>query len=302
MRQEYMIREFTVICNVTGKVEQVISYNSSEVLPEVGQNFSKLLDKDSQTVFRNFLYTVKNQGYALGYVLTIKIDNVMQPVCVNAYYKNHKIYISVLIGCQATIRTLSEIHRLNQKQMDYIKTEEIKDQELNEYVDMLENWVMKDPLTNIHNHRYFSSVIYKEAEKAHQSGYCLNLISIDFDHLKEYNDEFGYRKGDELLVNFVTIAQGIIRDQKDIIFRLGGDEFLILCPDTNPVEAYRLMEEIENVLKNYTTYSSISYGVVEIKPEALDESFDINLYLEEADRIIKQDKKNKNPYKLKYKI
>jgi len=62
------------------------------------------------------------------------------------------------------------------------------------------------------------------------------------------------------------------------------------------------MEEIENELKRYTTYSSISYGVVEIKPEALGENFDVNLYLEEADRKIKQNKKNKNPYKLQYKI
>lgn len=302
MRQEYVIREFTVICNAAGKVEQVISYNSSEVLPEVGQNFDRFLAKDSKTVFRDFLSTVKNKGYALGYVLTVKIDKVTQQACVNAYYKNQKIQISVLIGCQSTLRTLSEINRQLQKQMDNIITEEIKDQERNEYVDMLENWVMKDPLTNIYNHRYFSSVIYKEAEKAYQSGYCLNLISIDFDHLNEYNDEFGYRKGDELLVNFVTIAHRYLRDQKDIIFRLGGDEFLILCTDTNPVEAYRLMEDIENELKSYTTYSSISYGVVEIKPEELGDNFEVNPYLEEADRIIKQDKKNKNPYKLQYKI
>ena len=302
MRQEYMIREFTVICNVTGKVEQVISYNSSEVLPEVGQSFSKLLDKDSQTVFRNFLYTVKNQGYALGYVLTIKIDNVMQPVCVNAYYKNHKIYISVLIGCQATIRTLSEIHRLNQKQMDYIKTEEIKDQELNEYVDMLENWVMKDPLTNVFNHRYFNSFIYKEAARAHQKQKRITIISIDFNKLNEYNKEFGFRKGDDLLLNFVAITKNLIRADKDHLFRLGGDEFLLQCTDMNQMKAYRLMEKIEDSLKLYTDYTSISYGIVEISPVDMGEEFDINIYLEEADRKIKQDKKTKKSYMLQYKI
>lgn len=302
MKQEYEIREFTVICNVTGKVEQVISYNSREVLPEIGKNFSRLLDKESRTVFKNFLFTVKNQGYALGYVLTVNIDNMMQPVCVNAFYKEHKFHISVLIGCQGTLRILSEIHRLNHKQMDYIKNAYPLQKELSDYVDMLENWVMKDPLTNIGNHRAFHSVIYKEAEKAHRSDYRITIISVDFDNLKEYNDEFGYRKGDELLLSFASITNKSAREQKDTLFRLGGDEFLVVCPELNYMEACRLIEKIENELKSYTAYSSISYGIVEIPPEEMGEGFDINRYLEEADRRIKQDKKNKNIYKLQYKI
>ncbi len=167
---------------------------------------------------------------------------------------------------------------------------------------MLENWVMKDPLTNLFNHRYFNSIIYKEAAKAHVTGTRITMIVIDFDGLKEFNDEFGYRKGDELLLTFVSISQELIRKDKDILFRLGGDEFLILCPDQNQIKAYRLMEKINDELQIYTPYASISYGIVEIHPEHMGEGFDINVHLEEADKKIKLDKENKKKYQLKYKI
>ncbi|MGB8454545.1 MAG: GGDEF domain-containing protein [Anaerocolumna sp.] len=302
MKQEYVIKEFTVICNVTGRVEQVINYNSWDVLPEIGKNFSQLLNKDSQSIFKNFLATVKKQGYALDYILTITIDNITQPVCVNAFYKNHKFHISVLIGCQGTLSILKEIHRISNKQMSYKKAAKPLKEELNEYTDMLEKWVMRDPLTNLFNHRYFNSIIYKEAAKAHVTGLRITMIVIDFDSLKEFNDEFGYRKGDELLLSFVSIAQERIRKDEDILFRLGGDEFLILCPDQNQIKAYRLMEKINEELQLYTPYASISYGIVEILPEHMGEGFDVNFYFEEADNKIKQDKKNKKKYQLEYKI
>lgn len=301
MKQEYVIKEYTVICNVTGKVEQIVNYNSREIPIEIGSNFSLLLDKDSRTVFKNFLQSAREHGYALGYVLSINIDNIIQPVCMNAFYKDQKFHISVLIGCRGTLETLYEISRLSEKQVNFVKTAE-PSKEASTYVDMLENWVMKDPLTNVFNHRYFNSFIYKEAARAHQKQKRITIISIDFNKLNEYNKEFGFRKGDDLLLNFVAITKNLIRADKDHLFRLGGDEFLLQCTDMNQMKAYRLMEKIEDSLKLYTDYTSISYGIVEISPVDMGEEFDINIYLEEADRKIKQDKKTKKSYMLQYKI
>ncbi len=302
MKQEYAIKEFTVICDAAGIVEQIKSYNNRDNLLEIGNHFSKLLDKDSQIIFKNFLFAVKKEGYALGYVLSINIDNITQPVCVNAFYKNHKFHISVMIGCQGTLKTLNHIRLLNNKHISYKKTTEPPREELLEYIEVLENWVMKDPLTDIFNQRYFNSVVYKEALKAYEAGSRLTLIAIDFDNLKEFNDVFGYRKGDELLLTFVSITRKLLREGKDTLFRLGGDEFLILCSDRNQMESYRLMERLNDELQAYSAYASISYGIAEIPPEKMGEEFNINLFLEEADKKIIQDKKNKKKYELQYKI
>lgn len=294
MKQKYVIQEFNVICNGNGKVEQVSNYSGEDFM-EIGINFSRLIEEQSRHVFMKFLCVVKNKGYALGYVLNMIIDHKMQPVSLNGIYKKHKIHISVLTGCQGSLKVLKEIQTIKQTQIN-------QDKALNEYVNMLEEWVMKDALTNLPNHRGFNTVIYKEAKKAYELNYQCTIILIAIDNLKEFNDTFGYKKGDDFLLSFVSLARKSLRSQKDFIFRLGGDEFLILCTDINYMDAFRVMEKIDSGLKDFSIYAAISYGIVEIFPEQMGDNFDINFYLEDADRKIKQVKSKKIEYQFLYKI
>lgn len=92
-----------------------------------------------------------------------------------------------------------------------------------------------DSLTGIRNRRSFRRSLENKVD------YCLLLLDIDY--FKKINDNFGHAKGDEVLQTITTIIQEIIRD-KDLLFRWGGEEFLIILPDVDLQLSLQIAERI----------------------------------------------------------
>lgn len=109
-----------------------------------------------------------------------------------------------------------------------------------------------DVLTGIYNRRYFQERLKSELSRAERDGASLSVIMLDIDHFKQINDQYGHAEGDRVLQALCQrIAQRLRRG--DVFCRLGGEEFMVLCPGSNGEQAYALALELWQGLRSAPT-------------------------------------------------
>jgi diguanylate cyclase (GGDEF)-like protein len=91
---------------------------------------------------------------------------------------------------------------------------------------------LTDPLTGLGNVRQLDDALRRESERAGRFGRTLGVLVLDLDHFKEVNDRYGHRAGDAVLVEFAGRVRRVVREV-DLTFRQGGEEFVILLPETD---------------------------------------------------------------------
>lgn len=108
---------------------------------------------------------------------------------------------------------------------------------------VLEKQAVTDSLTGLYDQRYIKEALANEIErsKRYQNGF--SLIMFDVDGFKEINDRFGHLFGDEVLVRLSAVAKETFR-KSDLVSRYGGDEFLVLLPETDQISARVLAERL----------------------------------------------------------
>lgn len=97
----------------------------------------------------------------------------------------------------------------------------------------LEELASRDSLTSLHNRRYFDEAFSKEIFRGRRYGAPLALIMVDIDCFKGYNDAHGHLEGDVCLKKVAGAMAGAMRRPADLVARFGGEEFVILLPDTD---------------------------------------------------------------------
>jgi len=145
-----------------------------------------------------------------------------------------------------------------------------------EQIEMLS---ITDHLTKLYNRRHFSNIIDKEFARAIRQKECLSFLMIDADKFKDYNDTYGHLKGDELLVSLAEIFRGIVRRSEDLVFRMGGEEFGVLLPNTDSKGAFSIAEKIREEVQN-STKITVSVGLAYVYPKVGENS---NELLKRAD-------------------
>lgn len=121
------------------------------------------------------------------------------------------------------------------------------------------SYSLHDPLTGLSNRRMMQMVFDKSLAQAKRSNNPFSVILMDLDHFKKYNDTFGHAAGDELLVKFAKLIIRKMR-QIDLAFRYGGEEFLVLLPDTDVNMAFKAAERVRKAVENDLTIT-VSLGV-----------------------------------------
>ena len=101
----------------------------------------------------------------------------------------------------------------------------------------------RDPLTGAFNRRAFREEYRREADRSRRLGKGMAVVLLDLDHLKGINDRHGHDAGDEVLRQLVHRVSTVIRDH-DLLFRWGGDEFVLLLPHTSTEDAPQLAERV----------------------------------------------------------
>jgi diguanylate cyclase (GGDEF)-like protein/PAS domain S-box-containing protein len=107
----------------------------------------------------------------------------------------------------------------------------------------LREQAIRDPLTGLYNRRYLSETLERELARAMREGYPVSLVMADIDHFKMVNDSFGHAAGDLVLRSLGSILRADTRPG-DIACRYGGEEFLLVLPNTDARTACQRAEQL----------------------------------------------------------
>lgn len=151
----------------------------------------------------------------------------------------------------------------------------LRTQELERVTQRLGRQSQEDPMTGLANRRYFNEVFQHEWDRGRRSGQPLSVIFIDVDHFKKYNDHYGHIEGDQCLTVVARVLGEQVRRAGDLAVRYGGEEFVLLLPDT-PLDgalqvANAVLRSIDAVQLPHAAsttapYVTVSVGVATTKP------------------------------------
>ena len=158
-----------------------------------------------------------------------------------------------------------------------------------EYEKMILNEANTDALTELYNRRYFEDFIHNNAKKS------MTLIYMDLDRFKEINDNFGHKRGDQILKGSAKFIQETFPD--GIVARLGGDEFTVILEkeiteEEIKIRCEELNKKICTLIRASDLRISISYGI-----SSTDGSRNTDELLREADKRMYKNKRAKQGYK-----
>ena len=133
-----------------------------------------------------------------------------------------------------------------------------------------------DSLTQAYTRGHFVGLAEKEVLRARRYGHPLSLLLLDIDHFKSVNDRYGHSAGDRVLRAAVDLFQGQTR-RSDLLGRYGGEEFLVLLPETDVAGAGVVAERIRAALRkapvnvgNLAVEMTVSIGLTGLRPEMQD--------------------------------
>lgn len=120
---------------------------------------------------------------------------------------------------------------------------------LRELSDALKDASLHDPLTGLGNRRFLMERLSEETERSKRTGSFYSVGVLDVDCFKSVNDRFGHESGDKVLCEIAQAIQSAVREY-DLCGRWGGEEFLILLPETTLESAAQVAERVRREIKN----------------------------------------------------
>ncbi len=154
----------------------------------------------------------------------------------------------------------------------------------------LEELSFKDGLTGIANRRMFDSVMELEWLNARRNKQPISLIMVDIDYFKQYNDHYGHIHGDDSLKRVAQVLSKVATRSRDFCARFGGEEFVLVLPETDAFAAKKVAERCHQVIfkeqimhakSEVSQLLTVSAGVGTIVPTSQDESL---AFIHEVDR------------------
>jgi two-component system chemotaxis family response regulator WspR len=107
-----------------------------------------------------------------------------------------------------------------------------------------------DGLTGLSNRRYFNEYMETEWRQAMRDDHPISLLMIDIDHFKQYNDNYGHLAGDEVLRTVAQTVMRCFRRPKDLAARFGGEEFVVVLPNTAPADLHMLAAKVVDAVES----------------------------------------------------
>jgi diguanylate cyclase (GGDEF)-like protein/PAS domain S-box-containing protein len=154
----------------------------------------------------------------------------------------------------------------------------------------LEELSFKDGLTGVANRRMFDSILEVEWTHARRANQSLALIMVDIDYFKQYNDHYGHIQGDDCLKRVARALSSAATRSRDFLARFGGEEFVLVLPETDEKAAIKIAERCRNrIFQEQIPHEkspvgqilTVSIGVGAIVPALQDEPL---RFVEEVDK------------------
>jgi diguanylate cyclase (GGDEF)-like protein/PAS domain S-box-containing protein len=180
-------------------------------------------------------------GLCRHFVRHIETDYLCAPLMVHG----ETLGLLCLVRVAATRGT----HQVSQQQLAVMMGESIKlclsNLKLRE---TLRAQAIHDPLTGLFNRRYLEDTMWRELHRAHRRNSTLGVAMLDLDHFKRFNDTFGHDAGDSLLRELGQLLREKLR-KSDIACRYGGEEFVLILPDSSLENTRQRVEQIRGLIK-----------------------------------------------------
>ena len=125
-----------------------------------------------------------------------------------------------------------------------------QNQKLQDYNTQLEKLFVTDKLTGLYNRHKLDDTLISELIRFKRYQTPLSIIIMDIDFFKLVNDTYGHQVGDEVLKDVANLSKNAIRSS-DILGRWGGEEFFIICPETDLEGTYILAEKLRSILESH---------------------------------------------------
>ncbi len=186
---------------------------------------------------------LKNSEFEFGCPL-IHVKNVKSYLCLNIYSSGKIIGIISLLSKidnffdHDRVRFLNDINNAFSLFLSNLKL-----------IELNRDLSIRDPLTNLYNRRFLNEFFEKELEKVKRSDDYLSIIMIDLDNFKQVNDIYGHDGGDMALKATASIIDRVAR-KSDIAARFGGEEFILILPNTDKNGATNMAERIRTVIES----------------------------------------------------
>jgi len=226
------------------------------------------------------------------YFSSIIVKPILLLVNESKKVKNRKFdKVQIIKSNVLEIHTLSNsLAKMSESIYDYqtklehkVKERTIELQEKNKELERLS---VTDKLTGLYNRIKLDRSIDTEIERAKRYNDIFGIIIIDIDFFKSVNDTYGHQTGDTILIEFASILRESIRTT-DIVGRWGGEEFIIICPESSLVNIMILAEKLKDRIARYNfstvDHKTASFGVASYiqgeKPEEMIDRADKALYL-----------------------
>jgi len=257
------------------KVADVILKKDKKILNRAEKVVDKYQKKD-YVKYNEYLY------------LYDKLKNLME-----------QIYFISKISDTYQTKLIKTREELEEKIAENSKVE----QQLNEKIKELKNISTRDQLTGLYNRREFEKVIKDEWRYAIRESEPISLIMIDIDNFKAFNDNYGHLAGDNCLQKISKTMENALKRPRDFLARFGGEEFVVILPETDEAGAKHMAERIRKKVfaskiphkySNVEDYLTISLGVAHTDDAEL---FLFEELLDEADKALYKAKENgRNKY------
>ncbi|MCY6369349.1 GGDEF domain-containing protein [Clostridium ganghwense] len=190
--------------------------------------------------------------YGLTSAILIVAFPIFQPTIIqNSYIQdilsnNIISWIASIINYEKYVKEFINQKIINQNNEE-LKEKTLQIEKMNEKLKAIS---IKDGLTNIYNRRKLDEILECEYNRAKR--YCreFSIILLDLDWFKSVNDTYGHNVGDKVLIETCKILKNNIRNS-DMVGRWGGEEFLIICPDTTMQQALHMAERLRKAIETY---------------------------------------------------
>ena len=173
------------------------------------------------------------------------------------------------------VEGLQSLHKEIDKQMRELDAEVAnRTQSLQSAMESIQQLSTMDPLTGCYNRRLFNERIVQEAERADRYQLTLTLVFVDIDFFKRVNDNHGHLVGDQVLCHVSTIMRRETRESVDWVVRYGGEEFLLVLPETDQEQAMGTAERVRAAIaaepltvRGQPIALTCSFGVAQYQPD-----------------------------------
>lgn len=312
------LNDCVVVIDSNNRISQVLP-SESIFSKYLDCDFSSLIIKDKELLDKRFNPLVDEKQVVINQSLMIRLEDTVYTCQYNGIKDGQFIYLFILFNQSTDIEIMKKMMIMNSQQVNQIRDlqkrvqnqdfkvyEEIsklnsdlvnskrliekQNAELNRYNALLSQMAREDSLTGCFNRRYFNEYV-KEHYLVSLKDQTHSLSLIDFNAFKEVNDQLGHDAGDRLLIEFVSLTQKMLT-QIGEIFRIGGDEFVIIFNNTQEKVAHRYMKDISELFGNLSPIASISYGIVSFNECEINHEFDITKLMRKADQLLYEHKKS----------